>query len=84
MCILEFGKFEPILSYLVERWQSLLTLEREITVDEALLFWKGRRSWKQYIKSKRARFSMKTFVLTEASSGYIWNFIIYTGDDTLI
>ena len=28
---------------------------------------------------------MKTFVLAEASSGYIWNYIIYTvDDDTLI
>ena len=78
------AKIEPIHSYLVERWQSLLTLEGEVSVDEALLLWKGRLSWKQYIKTKQTRFDMKTFVFADASSGYIWNSIIYTGDDTLI
>ena len=32
----------------------------------------------------RARFGLKSFVLAEASSGYVWNSIIYTGDDTLV
>ena len=79
-----YAKIEPIHSYLVEPWQSLLTLECEASVDKALLLWKGRLSWKEYIKTKQARFGMKTFVLAEASSGYIRNSIIYTGDDTLI
>ena len=74
------AKIEPIYSYLVERWQSILTLECEVSVDETLLLWKSRLSWKQYIKTKRARFGMKTL----ASSGYIWNSIIYARDDTLI
>ena len=38
------AKIEPIHEYLVECWQSLLTLEENISVDEALLLWKGRLS----------------------------------------
>jgi hypothetical protein len=45
--------------------------------------WKGRLSWKLYIPSKRARFGIKSFQLCEAKSGYIWNFIIYIGQDTI-
>ena len=56
--------------------------ERDMTVDESLLLWKGRLSWKQYIPSKRARFGIKSFEICESSSGYIWNFFIYTGKDT--
>ena len=78
------AKIEPIHEYLVERWQSLLTLEENISVDEALLFWKGCLTWKQFIRTKRARFGLKSFVLAEASSGYVWTLIIYTGDDTLV
>ena len=78
------AKIEPVHAYLVERWQSLLTLECNISVDEALLLWKGRLSWKQFIRTKRARFGIKSFVLAEASSGYVWNSIIYTGDDALL
>jgi hypothetical protein len=33
------------------------------------------------IPSKRARFGIKSFELCEAKSGYVWNFIIYTGQD---
>ena len=76
------AKIEPIHTYLVERWQSLLTLGRDISVDEALLLWKGRLSWKQFIRTKRARFGIKSFVLADASTGYVWNSILYSGDDT--
>ena len=78
------AKIEPIHKYLVERWQSLLTLEENISADEALLLRKGCLSWKQFIRTKRARFGLKSFVLAKTSSGYVWNSIIYTGNDTLV
>ena len=49
-----------------------------------MLLWKGRLSCKQFIRTKRACFELKSFVLAEASSGYVWNSIIYTGYDTLV
>ena len=45
-----------------------------------MLLWKGQLSWKQYIKTKRARFGMETFLLEEALPGYIWSSIICNGD----
>ena len=68
--------------YLVDRWKSLLLLGRDISLDEALLLWKGRLSWKQFICTKRARLGLKSFVLADAKTGYVWNSIIYTGSDT--
>ena len=44
------AKIELIHSYFVERWQSLLSLECEVSVDEELLLGLGSVSWKQYIK----------------------------------
>jgi len=67
---------------LVERFQMLLELERDISIDESLLLWKGRLSWKQYIPKKRAHFGLKAFVLCEGYTGYVWNIILYTGSDT--
>ena len=69
------AKIKPIHAYLVDRWQSLLTNECDISVDEALLLWKGRLSWKQFIRMKRARFGIISFALAEASTGYVWNSI---------
>ena len=61
-----------------------MTLGRDVSIDEALLLWKGRLSWKQFIRTKRARFSIKTFVFADACTGYVWNSVIYMGDDTRI
>ena len=38
-------------------------------------------SWKQYILKKCSRFGMKSFVLCEASSGYLWRSVLYTGEE---
>lgn len=38
-------------------------------------------SWKVYIPSKHARFGIKSLELCEAKSGYVWNFIVYVGQD---
>ena len=46
------SKVHPIHKYNIERWQSLLILGRGISIDEALLLWKGRLSWKQFIRTK--------------------------------
>lgn len=45
--------------------------EREISIDETVLLFKGRVHFRQHIPSKRARYGLKTFVLSEASTGYV-------------
>jgi hypothetical protein len=48
-----------------------------MSVDESLMM------WKVYIPLKCARVGIKSFALCEAKSDYVWNFIIYTGQDTI-
>lgn len=50
-----------------------------LCIDESLLLFKGRLFFKQYIPSKRNRFGIKMFVLCDCVTGYILDFIIYTG-----
>ena len=66
-----------------KRFKLLINLERDLSIDESLLLWKGRLSWKQYIPKKRSRFGIKPFAPCEASTGYTWNIILYSGADTL-
>ena len=77
------AKIQPVLEMLNKRFKLLINLERDLSIDESLLLWKGRLSWKQYIPKKRSRFGIKSFALCEASTGYIWNIILYSGADTL-
>lgn len=53
-----------------------------LAIDESLLPWKGRLSFKQYIKSKRHRFGIKLFIICDVETDYILDFIIYTGATT--
>lgn len=76
------AKIENLSLMLLKNYQKVYILERDVSVDESLLLFKGRLGWKQYIPSKRARFGVKFFVLCESSSGYVSNFIIYTGKNT--
>ena len=76
------AKIAPIFDYLVDKFRCNYIPERYVSIDESLLLWKGRLSWKQYIPRKRSRFGLKSFVLAEAESGYMWNSILYSGNDT--
>ncbi|KAG8236759.1 hypothetical protein J437_LFUL015824, partial [Ladona fulva] len=56
-----------------EIFRELYTPERDITIDKSLLLYKGRLGWHQYMPQKRARFGIKTFMLCESKSGYVWS-----------
>ncbi|XP_068122252.1 piggyBac transposable element-derived protein 4-like [Hyperolius riggenbachi] len=75
-------KIYDLFQMVIRKFQSVYVPERDVSVDESLMVYKGRLAWKQYISSKRARFGIKSFVLCESNSGYIWNAIIYTGKGT--
>ena len=64
-------KIKPIFEYFVSRFQKLFTPYRDISIDEPMLLWKGRLSWKQYIPRKRSSFGLKSFVLCAAKTGYV-------------
>ncbi|KAJ8950559.1 hypothetical protein NQ318_015692 [Aromia moschata] len=76
------NKIWPVYDCLVTKFREAITPEKYIAIDESLLLYKGRLGWIQYIPLKRARFGIKTYMLCESKSGYVWNFIIYTGKQT--
>ncbi|XP_035216381.1 piggyBac transposable element-derived protein 4-like [Stegodyphus dumicola] len=67
---------------IISNFKTVYIPEKDISIDESLIAYKGLLGWKQFIPSKRARFGIKLFQLCEAESGYIWNSIIYTGKGT--
>ena len=76
-------KLRPLIDHLFEKFQEVYTPTRNISIDESLLLWKGRLSFKQYIPLKRARFGVKSFMLCE-DSGYTYRFKIYTGKEIVV
>ena len=51
---------------------------KNLSVDESLVLFKGRLTFKQYIKTKRARFGIKLYELT-MSDGITLEFLVYCG-----
>ncbi|XP_055924618.1 piggyBac transposable element-derived protein 4-like [Argiope bruennichi] len=80
----KIGKLQPVLDKIIENFKSAYTPERNISIDESLLLWKGRLGFRQYVPAKRSRYGIKLYKLCESKSGYIYNFIIYTGKDTVL
>lgn len=78
----KISKIRPVHELLTEKFKNSYRPGNKITVDESLMLWKGRLGWKEFIRTKRARFGIKTFDLCESRTGYLYNSSIYTGKDT--
>jgi len=78
------NKIRAILDIIRHKFRESFRPSEKLCIDESLLLFKGRLSFKQYIPSKRTRFGVKTFVLCDCISGYVLDLIIYTGATTLV
>ncbi|XP_069812926.1 piggyBac transposable element-derived protein 4-like [Dendropsophus ebraccatus] len=74
-------KLRPLLSLLQHSFFNLYTPSLNLSVDESLMSFKGRLSFRQYIPSKRARYGVKLYKICESSTGYTCGFFIYEGRD---
>ena len=54
-------RIEPYLDILRRKCQEHVNPGIHIAVDEALLLWKGRLRFSQFINTKRSRFGIKVF-----------------------
>lgn len=75
----KISKIKPLVDYLNEKFIEIYTPAKEISIDESLLLWKGHLSWIQCIRTKAARFGIKSYELCEAITGYCARFHIYAG-----
>ena len=77
-------KIQPIVNHLRKKFQAAMIPWETLCVDESLMLWKGRLSFKQYIPTKRRRFGMKLFMLRDCNTKFVLNFVVYTGVETAI
>ncbi|KAJ1159649.1 hypothetical protein NDU88_000154 [Pleurodeles waltl] len=77
-------KIRPVLDHFVDRFSEDYVPGKEISVDESLVLFKGRLVFRQYIPSKRARYGIKLYMLSESRTGYVYSFRVYTGRDSNI
>lgn len=64
---------------LVEKRKANFAVSEYLTIDEMLEAFRGRCSFRQYIKKKPARYGLKIFAMTCAKTFYTMNMEVYAG-----
>jgi hypothetical protein len=75
-------KIRPIVQHLKEKFRHSLVPYKNLCIDESLMLWKGRLGFKRYIPSKQHRYGIKLFILCDCRTGFVLDFVIYTGSET--
>ena len=76
---LKCDKIEPLLDHLVPAFQSSYTLSQHVAIDESVIAFKGRVTFRQYLKIKPTPWGIKAFVLADSVSGYLYKVAICYG-----
>ena len=71
-------KLRPFIEIVRQQCKNIFYPGQNLSVDESLVLFKGRLKFKQYIRTKRARFGIKLYELT-TSEGITLDFLIYCG-----
>lgn len=75
-------KLAPIREFmecLVSNYQKFYTPSEYLKIDEQLVIFRGRCSFRQYIPSKPAKYGLKVFALVDCKTAYTSNLEIYVG-----
>lgn len=75
-------KVKDVLDRIKQAFKAQFSPFQDLVIDESMILFKGRLIFKQYIKTKRHRFGIKLYVLCDCETGYVLDFIVYTGAET--
>lgn len=73
-------KNNKFIDIMTKHFRDCYKATKQLSLDESILLFKGRLSFRQYIKSKKARYGIKFYELT-TSDGYVLNLKMYTGQE---
>ncbi len=73
-------KLRPMLNILSDAFRMAHQPSQQISVNEAMVRFKGRSSLKQYMPKKPIKRGFKIWCLSDANGGYLEEFKIYTGN----
>ncbi len=73
-------KVRPLLDMMIKRFSEAYVPDKELSLDESLLLWRGRLMFRVYNQRKSAKYGVLFYELT-TSDGYVLNIEIYQGSD---
>ncbi len=65
-----------------DSWQAAYDVEREVSLDETVMAFKGTSTMKNYNPAKAHKWGLPVWSLAKATSGYVYHWDVYTGKKT--
>ena len=72
-------KLRPFIQEIRRKFQQNYVPDREVSINETMVKFKGKKFFRQFLPSKPIRYGFKLFTLVESKTGYVWDFEVYTG-----
>ncbi|XP_060803721.1 piggyBac transposable element-derived protein 3-like [Amyelois transitella] len=75
-------KIRPVMQHFNLCFQAAMNNSKRQSIDEHMIKFKGHNIMKQYIKNKPIKWGFKMWCRAESSTGYLYQFDLYTGKKT--
>ena len=75
-------KVRTVIDYVRSRCENNFKPTKNISVDEGMIAFRGRLSFKQYMPAKPTKYGIKVWMAADSSNGYVLNFDVYLGKET--
>jgi hypothetical protein len=72
-------KIRPLLEALSQTFPQCYVPRKELSIDEAMVAFKGKSFMKQYLPAKPTKWGFKVWTLAESHTGYVSRIQVYTG-----
>ena len=72
-------KVQPLLDHFGKKFSELFYPGQALSLDEAVIPWKGRLQFRTYNRIKPVKYGIKVYALCDSSNGYLLNFDVYCG-----
>ena len=73
-------KVRSLTEYFIYKFKDTYTPEKNLSLDEGIMPFRGKLNFKTYNPNKPDKYGIKFYILSEAKSGYVYNFKIYCGE----
>ena len=74
-------KLRPFVDPLIRSFQEMFVPQKQLSIDEGMISYKGRLSFLQYLPKKPQKWGMKVWVLADSKLGYTYNWKLYCGKE---
>nr|CAI5824565.1 unnamed protein product [Callosobruchus analis] len=72
------SKLSPLMNSFNSRMAEIYYPEKELSIDESMVPWRGRLMFRQYSQGKRHKYGVKLYVLAEPT-GMVQRILVYGG-----